>query len=538
MTDISAPESCGKGVSTSLSLHASIQSECLNHQNLVTIDELRNYINSLLNVSTIEECNNNIAILENYYLSLDKEINLKKANAVAFNLFKLANLKSDLILQKFLNNPPPGYNTADNSGSDSDNSSTEFSNTEKSKKRTKKSSPTAEKSVSKKSKKAEEVPFVSNPYQPIAPEDYEPDMELSNEEEQYPEFPNLTSVMPPSASEQPLSTDPIQSQQPPQPKKKYVPPIIIDDPSNTAQLIKSFNELTDSKVEGKLLSNNRLKVFPTSAEAHRTIQKEITKKNLKSHTFEMEDERQLKVVIRGLHEDYAPEDIIEYLQSLKFKPIQCHLLRHRQTKTNNPLYLVTLPKTNDSKAIFHLQNIGYMRVTFEPLKRKTTPAQFYRCQEFFHHSRFCQRDPRCLKCAEKHLTKDCTKPSDTPAKCCLCNGSHTANFTGCPQNPLNKKKEQNPPEPKRTFNPPPANAWTNPAALPAIKTPRQIPPTQSSTTSPLTTSTFQDHNQTQATNSSPNNSQIFSQISQLMNTFLVQLAVVLQTPYANRNIQQ
>ncbi|GBM31617.1 hypothetical protein AVEN_212156-1 [Araneus ventricosus] len=179
-----------------------------------------------------------------------------------------------------------------------------------------------------------------------------------------------------------------------------------------------------------------------------------------------------------------------------------------------------------------------MRVTFEPLKRKTSPAQCYRCQEFFHHSRFCQRDPRCLKCAEKHLTKDCTKPSDTPAKCCLCNGSHTANFTGCPQNPLNKKKEQNPPEPKRTFNPPPANAWTNPAALPAIKTPRQIPPTQSSTTSPLTTSTFQDHNQTQATNSSPNNSQIFSQISQLMNTFLVQLAVVLQTPYANRNIQQ
>ncbi|GBN59733.1 hypothetical protein AVEN_64614-1 [Araneus ventricosus] len=129
-----------------------------------------------------------------------------------------------------------------------------------------------------------DVPFVSNPYQPIAPEDYEPDMELSNEEEQYkenyPEFPNLTSVMPPSASEQPLSTDPIQSQQPPQPKKKYVPPIIIDDPSNTAQLIKSLMSLTILKLKANL-SNNRLKVFPTSAEAHRTIQKEITKKNLK-----------------------------------------------------------------------------------------------------------------------------------------------------------------------------------------------------------------------------------------------------------------
>ncbi|GBO02101.1 hypothetical protein AVEN_164355-1, partial [Araneus ventricosus] len=178
----------------------------------------------------------------------------------------------------------PGYNTADNSGSDNDSSSTEFSIAEKSKKRSKKSSPTSEKSVPKKSKKADEVPFLSNPYQPIAPEDYEPDKELSNEEEQYkenyPEFPNLTSSMPHSAGQQPLSTDPIQSQQPHQPKKKHVPPIIIDDPSNTVQLIKSFNELTDSKVEGKLLSNNRLKVFPTSAEAHRTIRKEITKKIL------------------------------------------------------------------------------------------------------------------------------------------------------------------------------------------------------------------------------------------------------------------
>ncbi|GBN54684.1 putative RNA-directed DNA polymerase from transposon BS [Araneus ventricosus] len=83
-----------------------------------------------------------------------------------------------------------------------------------------------------------------------------------------------------------------------------------------------------------------------------------------------------------------------------------------------------------------------------------------------------------------------------------------------------------------------ANAWTNPAELPATKTPRQILPTQSSTASPVTTSPLQDPNPTQATNSSPNNSQIFSQISQLMNTFLSQLALVLQTPNVKRNIQQ
>ncbi|GBO11590.1 hypothetical protein AVEN_250801-1 [Araneus ventricosus] len=88
-----------------------------------------------------------------------------------------------------------------------------------------------------------------------------------------------------SASDHPLSTDSIRSQLPPQPERKYAPPIIIDDPSNAAQLIKSFNELTDSKVEGKFLPNNRLKVFPTSADAHRDIQEELLVGTLRRSLF-------------------------------------------------------------------------------------------------------------------------------------------------------------------------------------------------------------------------------------------------------------
>ncbi|GFY31960.1 probable RNA-directed DNA polymerase from transposon X-element [Trichonephila clavipes] len=79
------------------------------------------------------------------------------------------------------------------------------------------------------------------------------------------------------------------------------------------------------------------------------------------------------------------------------------------------------------------------KVAVEPLNKSTMPPQCYRCQEFFHHSRFCARAPKCLKCSGGHLTSDCTKSAKAPAKCANCSGPHPANFSGCPRNPINTK---------------------------------------------------------------------------------------------------
>ncbi|GFT94204.1 uncharacterized protein TNCV_3922561 [Trichonephila clavipes] len=78
------------------------------------------------------------------------------------------------------------------------------------------------------------------------------------------------------------------------------------------------------------------------------------------------------------------------------------------------------------------------------MRKKFGPAQCYRCQGFFHSSRFCTRNP---KCGKPHLTRDCTKKRDEDPTCCHCQGSHPANFTGCPRNPLNRP----PPPPKVNF---------------------------------------------------------------------------------------
>ncbi|GFU05760.1 RNA-directed DNA polymerase from mobile element jockey [Trichonephila clavipes] len=96
-------------------------------------------------------------------------------------------------------------------------------------------------------------------------------------------------------------------------------------------------------------------------------------------------------------------------------------------------------KLQPKRARMRFQQSQLSRVAVEPLNKSTMPPQCYRCQEFFHHSRFCARAPKCLKCSGGHLTSDCTKSAKAPAKCANCSGPHPANYSGCPRNPINTK---------------------------------------------------------------------------------------------------
>ncbi|GFY44616.1 RNA-directed DNA polymerase from mobile element jockey [Trichonephila inaurata madagascariensis] len=107
-----------------------------------------------------------------------------------------------------------------------------------------------------------------------------------------------------------------------------------------------------------------------------------------------------------------------------------------------PLFLITLDKTEQNRAVHHVTDIGYMKVKVESLRPKYGPPQCFRCQGFFHSSKFCTRAPRYVKCAGEHLAKDCVKPVDQKPKCCLCEGEHPASFLGCPRNPRNKVEKE------------------------------------------------------------------------------------------------
>ncbi|GFX28830.1 nucleic-acid-binding protein from transposon X-element [Trichonephila clavipes] len=226
---------------------------------------------------------------------------------------------------------------------------------------------------------------------------------------------------------------------------KRIAPIVIDAQSNATELLTQIGNLcNNTTLEGRF-ENGKLRVFPTSAEEHRIIQKFVSDKKMRSHTFEMAHNKQLKVVLRGLPTDYNQEELMLELHTVGFKPNHISLMRNKKTNTNMPLFMVTLLRNPENKGIFNIKNIGFFRVSVEPLNKFTMPSQCYRCQEFFHHSRFCARAPKCLKCSGGHLTSECTKSAKSPAKCANCSGPHPANFSGCPKNPINTKPNKTKP---------------------------------------------------------------------------------------------
>lgn len=58
-------------------------------------------------------------------------------------------------------------------------------------------------------------------------------------------------------------------------------------------------------------------------------------------------------------------------------------------------------------------------------------SQCLNCQDYGHTRAYCGYPARCVRCSANHSSSECTKSRDTPAKCVLYSGDHSANYKGC-----------------------------------------------------------------------------------------------------------
>ena len=66
---------------------------------------------------------------------------------------------------------------------------------------------------------------------------------------------------------------------------------------------------------------------------------------------------------------------------------------------------------------------AYHECTCELFKKNCCITQCFRCQEFDHMIRFCKKNQRCIKCADKHHIKKCM--TFLNKRCCTnCNENH------------------------------------------------------------------------------------------------------------------
>ncbi|GBP71318.1 Nucleic-acid-binding protein from transposon X-element [Eumeta japonica] len=187
------------------------------------------------------------------------------------------------------------------------------------------------------------------------------------------------------------------------------------------------------------------------------------------HTYVLDEERKLKVVIRGVPKDIETDDIKSDLVNKGFPVFAVYRITGRDGSSTG-LVLAVLPKTDEARAISrNLSKVcGLSGIRVEAPHKRGMPGQCHRCQRYGHASANCHVQSRCVKCFVLHWTSECSRSKDSGDKpaCVNCGQEHTANCEGCPKaskvvfkptNRIDKKQFNNKKAtPARdTSNPPP-----------------------------------------------------------------------------------
>ena len=68
-----------------------------------------------------------------------------------------------------------------------------------------------------------------------------------------------------------------------------------------------------------------------------------------------------------------------------------------------------------AEKLFHVNYVCGLKVSVEKFKAPNGSPQCHRCQSFGHVDKACFMQPKCVKCGNQHLTKDCKKGTHEPA---------------------------------------------------------------------------------------------------------------------------
>lgn len=234
---------------------------------------------------------------------------------------------------------------------------------------------------------------------------------------------------------------PVTKKTPPTPTgPAKIPPIIITAKEKWQPISSALNRERINYTRATMVPKGIKLELANSDDYRRTIK--LLHENMKIyfHTFDPEEERPLKVVLRGVIQELTDEEIKADLDSKGYPTRKITRLNGRD---NRPAPLVQIELGREYKSIYALKTCCGLAITVEPKKSNNSIIQCHKCQTFGHTQRNCYSEYRCLKCGETHSTHLCEKQKTTPARCANCQGEHTSNSRTCPKNPNNPKHLRN-----------------------------------------------------------------------------------------------
>ncbi|GFV20160.1 nucleic-acid-binding protein from transposon X-element [Trichonephila clavipes] len=176
-----------------------------------------------------------------------------------------------------------------------------------------------------------------------------------------------------------------------------------------------------------------LKLYTNNHEEYHSLKETIKQLHYQFYVITARNDRPIKVVIKGLPKSTHVDEIKLDLKEQGFEPERVVQLIGRKTKNPLPVYMISLPRNITDLKIFHIKTLGYLSIRVEPYEGRGI-TQCFTCNNFNHTSENFYITPRCLKCGEAHITRDCPiKQKLEQLYCINCQiYGYMANWQGCP----------------------------------------------------------------------------------------------------------
>lgn len=224
--------------------------------------------------------------------------------------------------------------------------------------------------------------------------------------------------------------------------KNKISPIVIYE-KNIDEIHEICKNLSIESYNVKIMSNG-IKLSVENSDNYADIKNMLISKNKNFYSYQTRSEKPLKVALTGLPL-MKTEDILAELKLKNINPIDIKTMNLRKTRFEHQTNYILYFKKGDVKItdLRQVKDINHIIVKWNYYSSKNGPTQCRKCQLFGHGESHCFMKPRCMICAEDHMTSSCKFDKTTVSrnssqtqypdhvKCANCNMKHQANDPSC-----------------------------------------------------------------------------------------------------------
>lgn len=213
--------------------------------------------------------------------------------------------------------------------------------------------------------------------------------------------------------------------------KQRIPPIVITQKfKNPKKAMTDIMAILKGNVSFKILREGYSVTLET-LDDHGTIKQFLAQQKIPFYTYTTRDKKPVRLVLKGVHHTYTPEEIVEDLST---KKIKAESVQPMFAKGKVPMDMFIVNFEQSTKIMELTKTVKYVchqTVSWQPFIKKDIGTQCRKCQRFGHAASNCGLEYRCVKCIHRHAPGDCPLEDDKPATCVNCNGNHPANYKKC-----------------------------------------------------------------------------------------------------------